>query len=159
MPAVIPESTEQLSRHDFLKAIRIIQQPQIPLALDKSQSYGLGLYSFRLPTKEISTVTNSPDVTNSYILGTDSAPRAVFGHSGDLGGFTSAYLVFPGTESAVVLMTNVSSVGGDPSNIVTQALTQALFTLTPKVVLVDIAAQATAAAKSRVAEHSQYMEN
>ena len=149
VPAVLLESTEQLSRHNLLKAIRIIQQPQIPLALDKSQSYGLGLYSFRLPTKEINTVTNAPDVTNSYILGAESAPRAVLGRSGDLGGFTSAYWAFPETESAVVVMTNASSVDGDPSNIVAQALTQALFALTPEVDFVEIAVQATAAAKGR----------
>lgn len=57
--------------------------------------------------------------------------------------------MFPETESAVVVMTNASSVDGDPSNIVAQAVTQALFALIPEVDFVDIAAQATAAAKGR----------
>jgi CubicO group peptidase (beta-lactamase class C family) len=149
VPAVLFESTEPLSRHNLLKAMRAIQQPQIRLSLDPSQSYALGLYSFRLPTKEINAVTNAPDVIGSYNLGAESAPRAVIGHNSDLGGFTSAYWTFPETESAVVVMTNASSVDGDPTNIVAQTLTQALFDLTPEVDFVDIAAQATAAAKSR----------
>jgi CubicO group peptidase (beta-lactamase class C family) len=120
VPALTFDSARRLRRNLF-KAMRVLQQPQIPLTRDPSQSYALGLYSFHLPTKEINAVTNAPNVTNSYILGAESAPRAVIDHNGDLGSFTSAYWAFPETESAVVVMTNVSSVDGDPSNIVAQA--------------------------------------
>jgi hypothetical protein len=149
VPAVLLEPTERLSRYNLLKAMRIIQQPQIPLALDQAQSYALGLYSFHLSTEEVNRVTKAPDVTNSYIVGAESAPKAVIGYTGDLGGFTSPCWTFPETESAVVVMTNASSMDGDPSNIVAQALIQVLFALTPEVDFVEIAAQATAAAKVR----------
>lgn len=39
----------------------------------------------------------------SHILGADSSPKKVIGHTGDLGSFISAYWVFPETESAVVV--------------------------------------------------------
>jgi hypothetical protein len=85
VPAVIPESTKQLSRHDLLKAIRIIQQqPQISLTFDPMQSYTFVLPLFRPLTKEINAIANVLDVIRSHIPGPESAPRAVVGHIGDL---------------------------------------------------------------------------
>ena len=73
-------------------------------------------------------------------MGETSPPRAVIGHTGDLGSFTCVYWAFPDTESAVVV-TNASSVNGDSSNIVAQVLIQALFSLEQEIDLVSIAEQ------------------
>ena len=147
-PTVL-ETPEKLEMHNLMKAMRIIQQPRMPLASDPLQSYALGLFRFQLPTHEINSVTNAPEVTKSYVLGASSAPRAVVGHTGDLGSFTNVYWTFPETQSAVVVMTNASSADGDPSNIVAQVLTQALFDLTPAIDLLSVAKQASAAARNR----------
>ena len=69
VPPSYPELLERRTRHDLLRALRIIQQPRFPLGSDMSQSYGLGLYTFRMPTNAINSVTNSPEVMNSYTLG------------------------------------------------------------------------------------------
>lgn len=148
VPPVSTEPSENLSKHDLLKAMRFVQQPHIALTSDPLQSYGLGLFSFHLPTTEINSVTNAPDVMKSYVLGAKSAPKAVIGHSGDLVSFTSAFWAFPETQSAVVVLTNASSVDGDPSNIVAQVLIQAMFALAPAIDFVDIAQKANAAARN-----------
>lgn len=124
---------ETLTKDRVLKALWTIQQPDTPLAHSSTQKYATGLYSFTLPTSRINTVTNDLDVSRSYMMGADSAPRKVIGHTGDLGSFTSAYWVFPETESAVVVLTNANSANGDPSNIVAQILIQALFELRPAI--------------------------
>ena len=137
-----------MTRHDLLRALRAIQLPRFPLGSDKLQSYGLGLYTFRMPTTVINSVTNSSEIMNSYTLGKTSPPRAVIGHTGDLGSFTCAYWVFPDTESAVAVLTNASSVYGDSSNIVAQVLIQALFSLEPEIDFVSIAERAKIAAQN-----------
>lgn len=134
-------SPETLTKERILNALWTIQQPDTPLEHDLGQQYAKGLYSFTLPTPRINTVTNDLDVTRSYVMGADSAPRTVIGHTGDLGSFTSAYWVFPETESAVVVLTNANSANGDPSNIVAQVLIQALFDLQPKIDYTKVAAE------------------
>ena len=143
----LPESLELSRRQLMAKALRIIQEPQFTLVSDPLQSYALGLFTLSMPTTALNTVSNPPEVMASYILGEESPPRVVVGHTGDLGSFTSAYWTFPETESAVVVLTNGSSVDGDLSNIVAQVLTQALFDLKPKIDLVGIAGKAMAASK------------
>ena len=71
----------------------------------------------------------------------------MIGHTGDLGSFTSAYWGFPETESAIVVLTNSSSSDGDPSNIVTQVLMQALFDLKPVIDFVKVASEVVAEAR------------
>ena len=85
----------------------------------------------------------------SHILGADSSPKKVIGHTGDLGSFISAYWVFPETESAVVVLTNSSSADGDSSNLIAQVLIQALFDLQPATDLVKVASEAVTEAKAR----------
>ena len=127
------ESSCSLTNDSILKALRTATQPHFPLAKDPRQAYGLGLFSFHLPTPEINTITNglAPEIMNGYTLGADSPPMVVVGHTGDLGSFTNAYWTFPETESAILLMTNASSTYGDPSNIGAQVLMQALFDMRP----------------------------
>ena len=133
--SVAIDSSHGLAKESIIKALQTATQPHFPLANDSRQAYGLGLFSFYLPTREINTVTNdhAPETINGYILGADSPPMVVVGHTGDLGSFTNAYWTFPQTKSAVIVMTDASSTYGDSRNIVTQVLIQALFELQPAV--------------------------
>ena len=45
-----PESLERWNRHDLLRALRTIPQPRFPLDTNMLKSYGLGLYTFHIPT-------------------------------------------------------------------------------------------------------------
>ena len=71
----------------------------------------------------------------------------MIGHTSDLGSFKSAYWGFPETGSAIVALTNSSSSDGDPSNIVTQVLMQALFDLKPVIDFVKVASEVVAEAR------------
>ena len=104
--------------------------------------------AFRMPTTAINLVTNSPEASSSYTLGETSPPRAAIGHTGHLGSFTCACWVFSDTESAVVILTNASSVNGDSSNIVAQFLIQVLFSLEPEIDFISIAKRAKIAAQN-----------
>ena len=85
----------------------------------------------------------------SYILGAESPPRKAIGHTGDLGYLLhNRVLDLPEIESAVVVLTNSSSVDGDPSNMVAQVLTQALFDLQPPIDLVKVASKVVMKAKA-----------
>ncbi|KAL2058640.1 hypothetical protein ABVK25_001368 [Lepraria finkii] len=84
-----------------------------------------------------------------HILGADSSPKKVIGHTGDLGSFISAYWVFPETESAVVVLMSSSSADGDSSNIIVQVLMQTLFDLQPAIDFVKVAPEAVMEAKAR----------
>ena len=149
--SVAIESSYGLAKHSILKALRTASQPQFPLAKDSRQAYGLGLFSFHLPTCEINTVTNghAPEIMKGYTLGADSSPMVVVGHTGELGSFTNAYWTFPETESAVIVMTNASSTYGDPSNIVAQVLIQALFEMQPAIDYEKLASGVVAKAKAK----------
>ena len=145
------EPSHGLAKDSVLKALRTATQPQFPLAKDSRQAYGLGLFSFHLPTCEINTVTNyhAPEMMKGYTLGADSSPMVVVGHTGELGSFTSAYWTSPKTESAVIVMTNASSTYGDPSNIVAQVLIQALFEMQPAINYEKLASGVVVEAKAR----------
>ena len=69
--SVAIKSSHALAKDSILKALRTATQPQFPLAKDARQAYSLGLFSFRLPTREINTVTNghAPEIMNSYTIG------------------------------------------------------------------------------------------
>ena len=149
--SVAIESSHGLTKDSILKTLRTTTQPHFPLAKDPQQTYGLGLFSFHLPTCEINTVTNghAPEIMNSYTVGADSPPMAVIGHTGDLGSLTNAYWTFPKTESAIIVMTNASSTYGDPSNIVAQVLIQALFEMQPAINYEELAFGVVAKAKAK----------
>lgn len=132
---------DTLTEARLMKALWTIQQPGFLIdPSDPSQTYGMGLYSFTLPTPLFNTVTSKYKVNQSYVLGAKSDKRKVIGHTGDLGAFTSAYWVFPETKSAVVVLTNASSANGDPSHLVAQVLIQALFDLKPAINFTRVAA-------------------
>lgn len=133
----------------LVHALKAAQTPHFPLATDPRQAYALGLFTFQLPTTEMNVVTNTDVITTPYCIGERSPPMAVVGHTGELGGFLSAYWTFPEEDSAVVVLCNSFQLNGDPTNIVAQLLAQTLFDLQPKVDFLAVAREVVTNAKAR----------
>lgn len=131
------------------RALRAAQTPYFPLSSDPKQAYAMGLFTFQLPTTEMNLVTNTDVITTSYRLGAESPLMKVVGHTGELGGFLSAYWTFPEEDSAVVVLCNSFQLNGDPTNIVAQLLTQTLFDLQPKIDFLEIAKEIVHNSKRR----------
>ncbi|GES63323.1 hypothetical protein ATEIFO6365_0007001000 [Aspergillus terreus] len=145
---------EKIPKHyglpqQLARAMKAAQTPYFPLASDPKQAYAMGLFTFQLPTTEMDLVTNTDVITTSYRLGAESPLMKVVGHTGELGGFLSAYWTFPEEDSAVVVLCNSFQLNGDPTNIVAQLLTQALFDLQPKIDFLEIAKEIVLNSKRR----------
>ncbi|KAI1120576.1 beta-lactamase/transpeptidase-like protein [Nemania abortiva] len=134
---------------DLQTAMAEIQKPYFTLANDPKQAYAMGLYTYHLPTREINTVTNGDLNTVPYVLGRESTERLMIGHTGDYGGFLSAYWTFPQDEIAVVVLCNSFEINGDPTNIVAQIIMQEIFDLKPRIDLVNVAETVVLNAKAR----------
>ncbi|KAM6511332.1 Hypothetical protein NCS54_01396500 [Fusarium falciforme] len=133
----------------LMLALATAQTPHFPLAGDKKQQYALGLFNLHLPTTEMNVVTN-PDVNSrDYSIGKGCGDRLVIGHTGELGGFLSAYWTFPEDDCAIVVLTNSFQINGDPTNVVAQLLAQALFDMRPAVNFVEVAENLVSKAKGR----------
>jgi hypothetical protein len=87
----------------LLRALKAAQTPLFPLATDPKQAYALGLFTFQLPTTEMNVVTNTDVIITPYRIGAHSPSMTVVGHTGELGGFLSAYWTFHDEGSAVVV--------------------------------------------------------
>ncbi|CEL00838.1 hypothetical protein ASPCAL00433 [Aspergillus calidoustus] len=125
------------------------QTPHFPLATDPNQAYALSLFTFQLPTTEMNLVTNTDVITTPYRIGAASPPLTVVGHTGELGGFLSAYWTLSEEDSAVVVLCNSFQLNGDPTNIVAQLLIQTLFNLQPQVDFLSVAPEIVTNAKAR----------
>jgi CubicO group peptidase (beta-lactamase class C family) len=133
----------------LVHALRAAQTPHFPLATDPNQAYALGLFTFQLPTTGMNLVTNTDVITTPYRIGATSPPLTVVGHTGELGGFLSAYWTLPEEDSAVVVFCNSFQLNGDPTNIVAQLLIQTLFNLQPQVDFLSVATEIVTNAKAR----------
>ncbi|KAI5457332.1 beta-lactamase/transpeptidase-like protein [Mariannaea sp. PMI_226] len=134
---------------DLAISMATAQTPYFPLSGDSNQQYALGLFNLHLPTTEMNVVTN-PDVNDRhYSIGKDSGDRLVIGHTGELGGFLSAYWTFPDDDCSIVVLTNSFQINGDPTNIIAQLLTQTLFNLKPVVDFDEVAKNVVSNAKGR----------
>lgn len=130
-------------------ALVTAQTPHFPLGDDGKQQYALGLFHLQLPTSQMNVVTNSDVNSRDYMIGKDSQKRIAIGHTGELGGFLSAYWTFPEEDSPVVVLCNSFQINGDPTNIVAQFLVQVLFDLRPAVDFVKVAHDIVRKAKGR----------
>ncbi|KAM0431329.1 hypothetical protein ACHAPT_005303 [Fusarium lateritium] len=134
---------------DLTSSLAAAQTPHFPLAGDKRQQYALGLFNLHLPTTEMNVVTN-PDVNGrNYSIGKDSGDRLVIGHTGELGGFLSAYWTFPEEDCSIVVLTNSFQINGDPTNIIAQLLAQTVFDMRPIVDFGGVAKNVVSNARSR----------
>ncbi|KAL4772505.1 hypothetical protein BDW60DRAFT_207128 [Aspergillus nidulans var. acristatus] len=88
----------------LLRALKAAHTPHFPLATDPKQAYALGLFTFQLLTTEMNVVTNTDVIITPYRIGAHSPSMTVVGHTGELGGFLSAYWTFHDEDSAVVML-------------------------------------------------------
>ncbi|KAK7426663.1 hypothetical protein QQZ08_006841 [Neonectria magnoliae] len=94
-------------------------------------------------------VTN-PDVdSRDYSIGRDSEDRLVTGHTGELGGFLSAYWTFPDDDCSLVVLTNSFQVNGGSTSIIAQLLAQTLFDMRPVVDFKEVARNVVSNTKGR----------
>lgn len=155
--AIFPVSSsnaDTLTKERLLKAAWQIQQPTFVISkaspTSRSQAYGMGLFKFKLPTRIINKVSNVDSVAmKKYTMGRNSFPRDAIGNTSDLGTYTSTYWVFPGSDSAVIVLSNGNSANGDCTSIISQVLTQALFNLQPQINYLEIAEQVSFEAKAQ----------
>ena len=85
---------------------------------------------------------NSDDKTwLTYIVGKESEPRILYGHSGIMNGAVANAYVLPGTRSAVVALSNAAAFG-DAAACTVEILLQALFDLKPHVDIGELATNA-----------------
>ncbi|RDW86475.1 serine hydrolase domain-containing protein [Aspergillus mulundensis] len=116
---------------------------------DKSNgaAFGMGWIRMTLPTSMVGTYsgnryTRDPKgpwklhLDRNNILGLDSPPREMIGHTGGAIGGIATVWTFPETQSAVCVLVNGRSLG-DASDFAAQALIQALFDLKPQVDLLS----------------------
>ncbi|KAL4906179.1 hypothetical protein BDW74DRAFT_151443 [Aspergillus multicolor] len=110
-------------------------------------AFGMGWIRMTLPTSMVGTYsgnrhTRDPKgpwklhLDRSNILGMDSPPREMIGHTGGAIGGIATVWTFPETLSAVCTLVN-GRARGDASDFAAQALIQALFDLEPRVDLLS----------------------
>jgi len=126
-----------------------VQHPHFPLAKAHDQNYALGLFNLRLPGSAIATVTNAALLAEPYTVGEAGREQVVVGHTGELGSFLTSYWTLPEEQTAVVVFANTFNIHGDPANLVSQLLIQALFDFTPKIDFVEKAKQIKSNAAKR----------
>ncbi|RTE84066.1 hypothetical protein BHE90_001341 [Fusarium euwallaceae] len=136
-------------KKQLMASMAAAQKSHFPLAGDEKQQYALGLFNLQLPTTEMNLVTN-PDINNrDYSIGKESEERLVIGHTGELGGFLSAYWTFPEDDCAIVVLTNSFQINGDPTNLIAQLLAQTVFDMRPTVDFVEVAKTVVRNARGR----------
>ncbi|KAI5456153.1 beta-lactamase/transpeptidase-like protein [Mariannaea sp. PMI_226] len=142
-------SRHHKAQSDLAISMATAQTPHFPLAGDSNQQYALGLFNLHLPTTEMNVVTN-PDVNDRhYSIGKDSGDRLAIGHTGELGGFLSAYWTFPDDDCSIVVLANSFQINGDPTNIIAQLLAQTLLDMKPEVDFEEVAKNVVSNAKGR----------
>ncbi len=99
--------------------------------------YTPGWFRTTVPTSALGMTAYNPVHRREDIIGKESKPRTVYGHSGVLSGSVATAYVIPGSRSAVVAFSNGTD--GDAAETASQILLQALFDLKPAVDLLPSA--------------------
>ncbi|CAH0048167.1 unnamed protein product [Clonostachys solani] len=103
---------------------------------DNKTAYMLGWLRTTLPTAALPLLSyNSYPTKKEYIIGRESPPQVLYGHSGCVNGSVATMYVIPQSGIAVVALSNAAD-AGDASNTTVQILLQAVFDLGPKVDLI-----------------------
>ena len=106
-------------------------------------SYGLGWFRHTLPSSLLGSIgPNFALLRDPPIINAMGPPKLSIAHWGQFQGFLSSFYTFPETCSAVVVFANCSASRGDPTDLIAQALCQHLFSMTPKIDLVQYAERA-----------------
>ncbi|KAI1378294.1 beta-lactamase/transpeptidase-like protein [Hypoxylon crocopeplum] len=77
----------------------------------------------------------------SPVLGSDSSSLLLYGHQGDVPGYTCSLYIIPETKSALVILTNGTGLS-DASDWIAQDLIQTIYGLEPRVDFLGVANQA-----------------
>ena len=107
------------------------------------------MYNLRLPGSAIATVTNAALLTEPYTVGEAGREQIVVSHTGELGSFLASSWTLPEEQTAIVVFANTFNIHGDPANLVSQLLIQALFDFTPKIAFVEKAKEIKSNAAKR----------
>ncbi|KAI9370910.1 beta-lactamase/transpeptidase-like protein [Aspergillus egyptiacus] len=141
-PATMPQS--RVPNNPLKQMTRVRRgywtRPSDDPDFSKDTAYCMGWWRARLPSSMLGShggnyfSREKEHRTHlAYILGKDHAePFQMVGHTGGMRGSIFSVFTFPGTQSAVVTMTNGRDYG-DASDYAAQLLIQALFDLKPRV--------------------------
>lgn len=102
---------------------------------DNDNVYTTGWVRTRMPSSALGMTPYSRERRTEDVIGKESQPRWVYGHSGLLNGVVATFYVLPESYSAVVVMSNAAN-PGDALETASQMLLQAFFNLKPKVDLI-----------------------
>ncbi|VUC20614.1 unnamed protein product [Clonostachys rosea] len=103
---------------------------------DNKTAYMLGWLRTTMPTAALPLLSyNSYPTKKEYIVGKESPPQVLYGHSGCVNGSVATIFVIPAHRIAVVALSNAAD-AGDASNSTVQILLQAIFDSRPKVDLI-----------------------
>jgi len=90
----------------------------------------------------------------SPVLGSDSPSLLVYGHQGDVPGYTCNIYIIPSSNSAIVVLSNSTGLG-DATDWIAQDIIQTMSELQPKV---DFVATATQAAEAYLSHYAKYFQ-
>lgn len=118
------------SSGDPLRNIPTVISNQVPLDLlsHEFRFYGMGWVRTQLPGT-VGLQGKNPNffpIEDLPVLGADTSPMMVYYHQGSTPGYYSALLLFPETESAIVVLTNSIPLN-DAADWISQAYASALF--------------------------------
>ncbi|KAJ5861753.1 uncharacterized protein N7529_009063 [Penicillium soppii] len=135
----------QIDAASTLKQIPHIVSNQIAIANPSllERSYGFGWARTQLPGRVGLTGDNKDlwDISEQPVLGAGSQSRLMIYHQGGDAGYSSFHAIFPETKSAVVVLTNTTSVS-DAADWIGRTLIDGLFNFSNPVDHVSLAAQA-----------------
>jgi hypothetical protein len=78
-------------------------------------------------------VTNRALISKPYVVGEAGKPQTAVGHTGELGSFLTSYWTVPEEKTGVLVFSNTFNIHGDPTNLISQLLLQALFDYQPRI--------------------------
>lgn len=145
---VSQEAPEGLkSQGNPLRQMRMTRCAHRPIVLGEEggeNSYGLGWFRHMLPSRYLCSIgPNFSVFPDPPVINQQGPPRLTIAHWGEFGGCLSAFYTFPGTKSAIVVMSNCNGAKGDPTDLIAQNLCQELFAMEPRINFEEYALQAT----------------
>lgn len=110
----------------------------IPIPEDSPQSYCVGWTKGQLPARIGIISSNFSKLgTDAPRLGVDAAPMTFLNHAGSMVGAMTSALLFPESETAVIVLTNTLGLS-DTADTVTQLLVETIFDMPQKHDFVDV---------------------
>ncbi|KAJ8121794.1 hypothetical protein ONZ43_g1843 [Nemania bipapillata] len=102
---------------------------------DNKTAYTLGWFRTTMPTSALGMLSYNGVHRKEDIIGKESSPRTLYGHSGCSNGFLSTAYLIPDSHTAVVVLSNAAD-AADSTDTASQILLQAIFDLKPTIDLI-----------------------